>query len=591
MLIRKEVVREEAPGPCAQEVHRGSARPGERNLPGLRLAAAPRLANPAEPAPRSIPPTPMVGQPSRCSLDKATLKALLRTHLRNLESEQWREGLEQATSQFEAFLVSVAQATPRLKLQLVRECLCQVHQELGKDLLLEISQRIVQAFAWCRGKAKRPYSGERLPASIGPVVQAMRAFGAQGASGSNSSASPPEKTKASSSSSAPLFQSRAEVFAAWGLGPSPPAKPQAIEVSSDDQDGEVEEVGDEGEGEEGEEGQEEVEEGEAQPLEAQEGAEPRQQDGQQGESGGQSIQLAKPGSWWCDPSRMALVVKKPSGLVTLPLARGEGGFAECCYEGMLYRSELPNLLFEPPAVKGKAIRKRPASAPTKPKGKKAKQAAEMVDEEGEGMCEEEGEEEGHDEGEGEGSEEVADAEDAPEAGEAEEEEDEEVATRPAKRRPAAAAPLQAEGAEGAEGGGLHQLTRRRPGGGRASGAEPRREGLQEREAPKPEEAEGGLGTEGALPKPQGAEGPPKLQAEPPQPQRYHKMWYKARGNMALRQAKGAKRQIFQVGLAAAGGQLSVLEGAFDALILELHEGRLAESQAKPWLLRHLARAP
>jgi hypothetical protein len=116
---------------------------------------------------------------------------------------------------------------------------------------------------------------------------------------------------------------------------------------------------------------------------------------------------------------MVLVLRKPEGLQTIPLKPGASGFAEASLGSVLYKSEIPNLMLQPPAVKV-PVKKRPAAAAASAAGasKRKKAAAparqqEEEEEEEEAEEPEAGEEAGSDFGGGQ---------DEGEAGEGDEEE-------------------------------------------------------------------------------------------------------------------------------------------------------------------------
>jgi hypothetical protein len=195
-------------------------------------------------------------------------------------------------------------------------------------------------------------------------------------------------------------------------------------------------------------------------------------------------------------------------------------------EGSICDTEIPNLMLDPPVIK------RPAAAPKPAAGrKKARKEQDIQKELGGGEEAPEGPE-----GEAEGEEREGELE-------ADEGEEEELA--------------EADGGEEAE-------------------------DLQNQEEPEGE-AEAEAAPEGPAPEPKAA------RAQGPVPRKYMVMWYRPpRGALALRQAYGAKRQIFQVVADSVGSTKEQLEALYARLIPELESGNVQEAGAKAWVVRELA---
>jgi hypothetical protein len=127
------------------------------------------------------------------------------------------------------------------------------------------------------------------------------------------------------------------------------------------------------------------------------------------------------------------------------------------------------------------------------------------------------------------------------------------------------------------------------------GEEEEEEEQEEEEAEEqPEEAEPQAPPpQGGLPETQPTGGEPQAapapDATPPPParsgQQWHKMFYKApRNAWAIRQARGAKRQVCQFSMTSLGVEASTAERIVDGCIAMLNSGRLPEIRARAWCL-------
>jgi hypothetical protein len=537
----------------------------------------------------------MVGRPSASSIDKVALKALMLVHIKSPTEEQWRQSVPEAALAYQAFLLGAAGSTARLRVSEVNSCARELFWELGKQDLDEFSQKLAACFSWVRNKALKVSTGERLhPPGLAALVAAFKTAmktgpavlptKARSSTSSGKSSSPPSAEKGQGSGSAPsLCQSRDEVFRAYGLaGTRQPIG--LIEVSSDDEaEQEAEECDECSEPEEDVEDprpegdRAKPEEAELQPkgqgLQAQPGGSlQQQQQHQQEKPQPQQPQQPQPQQpqqpqqppgkafGWADPSRMVYVLVGGSGGKTeLPLRKGAAGFCVADHNGVEICTELANLMLDPPGEKAK-----PKAKPRVCK----RPAAKGVQKEQEGQ--KEGEEEGEDDELPEGSEEE----------QQEDEEDQKVKPkRPAKKQPPAAA------------------ARKRPRLAKAQGHEEDADGeAEETSKAKQAEGQGEAKAEGTAPEAEGEQPqrPAKAADEGSAPPRqgWVKMWYAPpRSAMALRQTYGMKRQLWQVSTKALGVDYDTLDNAFVALLEALREGLVGEAESKPWLLRHLQRAP
>lgn len=471
-------------------------------------------------------------------LSRPTLEALAKAHVKSLEDEAFMSMSDDALLvHYEGFFAACAPVTPRLRVSDLEAVGRSLYRDAGAELVKHWAKRTAAVFSAGRARALRGKDFTRMhPAGLARVLQSfLRApasssgaapaaeTGRRSVSIGSSGSSPP--TAAAAGAGPPLIQTAAQISAMWGM-PVPRRRPT---LPTTEDAGPIAIIS----------SQECLSPSPASPTaasvhEGEADEQPREPAvGGQGAGSpagaGAGAPVAAPAAEkavWVDPCKMVLMHEGQA----YPLQKGEDGFCVAVVGARTLPTEVPNLLLDPPPPKPAAVRKRPAAAP-KGRAKRAKaEAASAEASDAPIASEAEAEGEGEEQAEEEG------AEDADPPTEAPHEEEEEVAAGPGQ-------------------------------------------------VPGPEEGPGGEGPAVAA---ASREPAPSSESPPPLEQCYHKMFYKAPRNCwALRQRRGAKRQIAQIGLNGLGLTAAAAEPTVDACLALLNRGRLSEGDAKGWCLARL----